>query len=245
MARTDGAEQPGVETSVPILEADPTLAHELGAHVSSTLGPALRADILHVRERTWHPLEVDLGPEPRLGMLLIDGLLEREVRVAGRTAAELLGPGDLLRPWDVIDPVDASVPVDAAWTVLAPARLALLDARVRDVALRSPEVAMVLMSRTLQRARSLAALLAIAQIRRLDLRILTLLWHLADRFGRVRIDGVAIEVPLKHATLAKLLAATRPSVSSALVDLAGRGEIERLEGGGWLLKGAPPAPVPE
>jgi ferredoxin-NADP reductase len=63
-------------------------------------------------------------------------------------------------------------------------------------------------------------------------RILPLLWHLADRFGRVRPDGVALEVPLKHATMAKLLAATRPSVSSALAELAGRGELERLEGGG-------------
>ena len=68
-----------------------------------------------------------------------------------------------------------------------------------------------------------------------------LLWHLADRFGRVRPDGVALQIPLKHATMAKLLAATRPSVSSALVDLASRGEIERLPGGGWLLKGEPPA----
>ena len=91
----------------------------------------------------------------------------------------------------------------------------------------------------------MAALLAIAQIRRLDLRILTLLWHLADRFGRVRPDGVAVEVPLKHATLAKLLAATRPSVSSALAELASRGEIERLDGGGWLLKGDPPGVAPD
>ncbi|MFL5782106.1 MAG: helix-turn-helix domain-containing protein [Thermoleophilaceae bacterium] len=245
MALTSGAANATVETSVPILEVAPGLVRELGPDLARTLEKTLRADVLHLREKAWNPLEVDLGPEPWLGILVIDGLLEREVNVAGRTAAELLGPGDLLRPWDVVDPVDASVPVYAAWTVLAPARLALLDARVRDVALRSPELTMVLMSRTLHRSRSLAALLAIAQIRRLDMRILTLLWHLADRFGRVRSDGVAVEVPLKHVTLAKLLAATRPSVSSALGALAERGELERLAGGGWLLKGDPPAAVLE
>jgi CRP/FNR family cyclic AMP-dependent transcriptional regulator len=230
----------GVERSVPLLEVDPGLARELDPEIARSIGPALRADIVHVHGRSWDPASVELGPEPRLGMLVIDGFMEREVRVAGRTAAELLGPGDLLRPWDVVDPVDASIPVDAGWTILAPVRLALLDARATTAAFQTPELAMVLMSRTLNRARSLAALLAISQIRRLDDRTLTLLWHVADRFGRVRPDGVAVEVPLKHATVAKLLAATRPSVSSALADLAGRGEIERLQGGGWLLKGEPP-----
>jgi CRP-like cAMP-binding protein len=66
-----------------------------------------------------------------------------------------------------------------------------------------------------------------------------LLWHLADRFGRVRPDGVALQIPLKHATMAKLLAATRPSVSTTLASLASQGRIERLPDGGWLLKGEP------
>jgi CRP/FNR family cyclic AMP-dependent transcriptional regulator len=230
-----------VESGVPIVEADPALASELGPELAAPLAESLRADVLHLNAGVWDPHEVDLGPQPHLGMLVIDGVMEREVHVAGRSAAELLGPGDILRPWDVVDPLDSCVPVDAGWTILAPSRVALLDAATTAGILHSPELTMVLVSRTLNRARSLAALLAIAQIRRLDDRTLTLLWHLADRFGRVRSDGVALEVPLRHSTIAKLLAATRPSVSSALMELANRGEIERMQGGGWLLKGSPPA----
>jgi CRP-like cAMP-binding protein len=196
---------------------------------------------MHVYGPAWNPDEVELGPDPGLGLIVVDGLMEREVHVAGRTAAELLGPGDVLRPWDMADVDAACVPVEAEWTVLEPARVAVLDSRATAIAVRCPRLASVLMSRTLQRARSLAVLLAIAQIRRLDARILTLLWHLADRFGRVRMDGVALPIPLKHATMAKLLAATRPSVSSALAALAAADRLERLEGGGWLLKGDPPA----
>ncbi|MFL5782105.1 MAG: helix-turn-helix domain-containing protein [Thermoleophilaceae bacterium] len=234
-----------VERSVPILEVDAALARELGPELTEKFGPVLRADVVHVDGRSWNPEEVSLGPEPGLGLILVEGLMEREVRVAGRTAAEVLGPGDILRPWDIVDATDACVPVDAAWTVLEPLRVAVLGERASAVAVQCPRLASILMGRAVGRVRSIAALLAIAQIRRLDVRILTLLWHLADRFGRVRADGVAVEVPLKHATMAKLLAATRPSVSSALAELAGRGEIERLQGGGWLLKGAPPAIPPD
>ena len=229
-----------VERSVPILEVEHTLAHELGPELTRELAPQFRADVMHVEAGIWHPEEVPLSEETDLGLLVVDGLLEREVRVAGRIAAELLGPGDLLRPWDLVDRGAANVPVDSGWTVLEPARVALLDARAGAVATSHPRLASVLMSRILGRARSLAVLLAIAQIRRLDVRIVTLLWHLADRFGRVRRDGVAVEVPLKHASIAKLLAATRPSVSSALAELAAQEQVERLPGGGWLLKGAPP-----
>src|SRR4051794_41871270 len=33
------------------------------------------------------------------GLLMVEGLILRRVRVGGRHAAELLGPGDVLRPW--------------------------------------------------------------------------------------------------------------------------------------------------
>ena len=229
---------------MPILELEHTLAQDLGPELTETLMQRLRADVIHVPDRAWHPEEVPLSEDTDLGMIVIDGLLEREVHVAGRSAAEVLGPGDVLRPWDVVDRAAACVPVDSAWTVLEPARIAVLDERASAVAAGHPRLASVLIGRVLNRARSLAVLLAIAQIRRLDLRILTLLWHLADRFGRVRPEGVAVEVPLKHATIAKLLAATRPSVSSALAELTDQGQIERLPGGGWLLKGAPPRAGP-
>ena len=49
-----------------------------------------------------------------LGLLVLDGLLIRRIELAGRFAAELLGPGDLLRPWQEDDEV-ASVSRTSGW----------------------------------------------------------------------------------------------------------------------------------
>jgi len=52
-------------------------------------------------------------------------------------------------------------------------------------------------------------------------------WHLAERWGRVGRDGVTITLPLTHELLAKLVGAARPSVTTALGDLAARGLLTR------------------
>ena len=72
-------------------------------------------------------------------------------------------------------------------------------------------------------------------------RLLALLWHLADRWGKVGPDGTHVPLRLTHATLAQLVGAQRPSVTSALRGLEQRGLLRRLpEGGGFLLFGEPP-----
>ena len=66
-----------------------------------------------------------------------------------------------------------------------------------------------------------------------------LFWHLASRFGRVRADGVVVPLRLTHSILAELVAAQRPTVTSALSALAKRGRVRSLDGA-WLLTGDPP-----
>jgi hypothetical protein len=60
--------------------------------------------------------------------------------------------------------------------------------------------------------------------------------RLADRWGRVRPDGVAVELRLSHSVLADLVAAQRPSVTASLGTLAEQGHLRPLPGG-WLLYG--------
>jgi hypothetical protein len=71
-------------------------------------------------------------------------------------------------------------------------------------------------------------------------RLLGVLWLLAERWGRVGGDGVRLPLPLTHRTLAQLVGAQRPSVTSGIGALEDGGRLARLEGGGWLLRGAPP-----
>jgi DNA-binding IclR family transcriptional regulator len=53
--------------------------------------------------------------------------------------------------------------------------------------------------------------------------------------------GVLVPMPLTHTWLARLVGAQRPSVTTALKQLADQGLVERLTDGSWLLKGDPPA----
>src|SRR3712207_1420319 len=84
-------------------------------------------------------------------------------------------------------------------------------------------------------------LLAVSAMPRLDERLLTVLWVLADRWGRVGPDGTTVPLPLTHAILAKLVGAQRPSVTSALKGLEDRGFVSRAPGtSAWMLHGGPP-----
>jgi hypothetical protein len=77
-----------------------------------------------------------------------------------------------------------------------------------------------------------------------------LFWHLAARWGRVRSDGVSLPLRLTHNVLADLAAARRPTVTTALSELANSDLVRAVEDG-WLLFGEPPgellelAPIPK
>ena len=79
---------------------------------------------------------------------------------------------------------------------------------------------------------------------RVKLRLLMLFWHLADRWGRVGVEGVILPLSLTHSVLADLVAARRPTVTSALSELA-RDGLMRPYGEGWLLSGEPPGELLE
>src|SRR5918995_1188335 len=84
---------------VRILEVDPDLAADLDGEAAQTASAQLSAPVVRIewpRHRgRWGPSE----PREHLGLLVVDGLLLREVQLLGSAAAEVLGEGDLLRPW--------------------------------------------------------------------------------------------------------------------------------------------------
>jgi CRP/FNR family transcriptional regulator, cyclic AMP receptor protein len=177
----------------------------------------------------------------QVGLLILDGVIWREVGLGGRLSAELLGPGDILRPWQ-FDDRDGLLPVAHAYTVLVPATLAVIDRRFATTVLpRWPQVMTLLLERQTDRAFRLATAQAISQLTRVDRRIAALLWHLAERWGRVSGDGVVVPLPLTHRMLGELVGARRPTVSTALAQLVDRGELSRRRDGTWLLRGAPQA----
>jgi len=173
-----------------------------------------------------------------IGLLILEGLVIRRMGMDGRYGAELLGPGDLLRPWQ--EAADAlTLPLRTSRKILTPTRIAVLDLEFAARAARYPQIAGQLVARAMNRTRNLGVLMAIHHHPRVDVRLHTLFWHLAERWGRMRADGVHVPLRLTHAVLADLIAARRPTVSSALADLSRRGVLAATDEG-WHLTGEPP-----
>jgi DNA-binding IclR family transcriptional regulator len=68
--------------------------------------------------------------------------------------------------------------------------------------------------------------------------------RLAHRWGTVHAKGVRVDIQLTHATLAEMVAATRPTVTKALGGLGEQGLVRCTEDS-WLLVGPPPAELGE
>src|ERR671929_160177 len=95
--------------------------------------------------------------------------------------------------------------------------------------------------RALARSREQAIALAVGQIPSMRLRLLVVLWHVAERWGEPHDAGTTIPVRLTHELLANLTSGQRPSVSHALSALRARGLIERTADGRFVLHGEPPS----
>ena len=227
--------------SVSVLDHDRDLADVLSDAELSEARRLLLARSAGLPRGAWRPRrDVGLG-EGGLGVLVLEGLLTREVSLGGTIGAELVGPGDLLRPWERCEGAPASLEV--SWHVLDEAQVALLGEHFTAVAARWPALLGALFGRATRRAQTLALYQAISSTTGLELRLQILFWHLAERWGRVRPDGVLLPLPLTHATIGRLIGARRPSVSTALKLLERDGILRRERGSGWLLTRAarPPA----
>jgi hypothetical protein len=175
-----------------------------------------------------------------IGLLVLQGLLVRRVGADARFGAELLGGGDLLRPWQAEEEVQKSTSsLAVGWHVLEPTRVAILDEAFARRLGRYPQLMGRLVGRALRRSRDLALNMAIVHQARVDVRVHMLLWHLAARWGRVSREGIVLSLHLTHEVLADLVAARRPTVTSALSTLSKKGLITSIERG-WLLCGEPP-----
>ena len=178
-----------------------------------------------------------LGFRGGLGVLVLRGLMIRRVGIDGRYGAELIGEGDLLRPDE--ESISPLLPLTTDWSIVLPTRVAALDLDFEQHLAQYPELGRRLIARALQRSKNLSVNMAIVHQARVDVRLYMLLWHLAARWGRVRSDGTVLRLRLTHAVLADLVAARRPTVTTALSELTRRGMV-KTDGETWVLSGEAP-----
>lgn len=236
----DGQPERNGRPAVNLLEAEPDLADGLSTGEAAALRQHAVVPAIDLAPGPWSPEPGQVGPDRAFGLLVISGLLVREIRVGEASAVELVGAGDLVRP-SHDDEVSIIVHAESGWTVLEPARLAVLDQRVAALCGRFPRFVSNLLGRGTRRAGALTTHAALSHMTRVDSRLLLLLWNLADRWGRVAPEGVTIPMRLTHEMLAKLVGARRPSVSTAMSDLARRGLLTARRGDFIVLHGEPPA----
>ncbi|HEV2773022.1 MAG TPA: Crp/Fnr family transcriptional regulator [Thermoleophilaceae bacterium] len=227
-----------VPRSVRFLEADPDLLEGLDETAaaearSHTVAPRRRLD-----PGRWVPKGDEFGSASGFGLLVLGGFLTRRVSLGGRGCVELLGEGAVLHPW-LDDGEFAVAPFEAYFSVLEPLELAVLDGRVAEVLCRWPPVVRNLMTRIMERSRHLAGHLTLTQFPRVETRLHVLLWHLAERFGRMTRDGVVLCAPLTHEVLGGMVAARRPSVTTALGRLEDQGLVVSRGRHEWLLRERP------
>jgi len=224
--------------SVLVLEADPDLGSVVDKvqwqlAVAASLAPAFQLE-----RGPWR-----FAPSPdagAFGALLLEGLIVIRVNVETRAHIELLGPGDVIGPW-VGSGQELTLPSVPTTTVVSDARVALLDRRFAIRTARWPEIHAALMHRLIVRARRLSLQSAINALSRIEERLEVTLWELAYRFGRVTPDGIVLDLPLTHAQMAEMVAAQRPSVSTAFTRLQDHGRIVHAARHRWLLLGEPPS----
>ena len=224
------------------------LEPELGQLLSADRLAAARAEItvgVHWIEAGPWPLKAMSSSTHHLGLLVLDGVVASDVTLENVISTELVGAGDVLRPWSIDGP-ERMLAAEETWMVLADCRVALLDQRAAAALARYPEIYVVLVERVDRRARRLARTQAIAQLTRVDRRVLAMLRLLAERWGRMTADGVLIPLNISHRLLGQLIGARRPTVSTAVSDLTRQGCLERRADGAWVLHpdyADEPAPV--
>ncbi|HYB25130.1 MAG TPA: Crp/Fnr family transcriptional regulator [Solirubrobacteraceae bacterium] len=219
-----------------VLREDPELADAIPPERREQAIEECTAPELSLQPGLWGG-KGSLGFRGGIGVLVLRGLMIRRVGIDGRYGAELIGEGDLLRPTEESE--SPLLPLTTNWSIVLPTRVAALDIGFEQRVAKYPELTRCLVARAIQRSKNLAVNMAIVHQARVDVRLHMLLWHLAARWGRVRSDGTVLQLRLTHAVLADLVAARRPTVTTALSELARRGLV-RTDGDTWLLPGDPP-----
>jgi CRP/FNR family transcriptional regulator, cyclic AMP receptor protein len=219
---------------VRVLDRVPSLRRAVPEEERALATRLLVAPLLEVREG---PCLLE-RPEGAAGLVVLSGLLAMRLHLDGHAATVIVGRGDFTRPWSF----DGNGPVvqSADWRVLQHAELVVLDRRFWAAAARWPGLAEAVLDTVIDRARANLFFMAVRQSARIEERLLLAFWHLADRYGRVCPAGVVIDLPnVTHQLLGELVAARRPSITTALRRLREIGALDRDGGSRWILHGTP------
>jgi CRP/FNR family transcriptional regulator, cyclic AMP receptor protein len=170
---------------------------------------------------------------------IIHGIVLHRLQIGDHAGIQLLGPGDLVLRGSELIPAWLA---DDEFRVSAPARLGLLGNEFLAAARRWPQIIEGLYACVADQSQRVTGQLVTCQLPRVDERVLSILWLLAESWGQVTAAGVRLPLNLTHETIGALIGARRPTVTLALRKLSEEGAILHQEPG-WLLLRDPPLPA--
>lgn len=214
---------------VRVLEFDPELALGLTRREVGWATQLLLAEMVTTDVEPLDLMDGSAWPES-VGLLLLEGVLACRVDVAGAIFVELLGPGDVLCPWRAEPFGEVS-----EHFALQSCVLAVLDHTLFSQAARWPSILEHLVVRSCQRSQRLRVLVAQTRVVGTGQRVLHLLCHLADRWGRVRHDGIHLDLRLTNDDIGHMVGARGTSVSAGVAELVRDKKLQRLKDGTWLI----------
>src|SRR4051812_38265419 len=112
-----------------LLTLDPELGQLLTPERRAAAERELRAGVTTFPVGEWDGARLSEADPTHLGLLVVEGVLAREVVLSDTVSTELLGPGDIVRPWHLEGPPQL-LPLSVRWNALAQGRLALVDRRL-------------------------------------------------------------------------------------------------------------------
>ena len=138
-------EAPGIELrAASLFEVDPELAEALDERQIADARLRAIVPVADLAVGMWPAAQLRRATAQPFAIMVVEGILLRELLLAGSTATELLGPGDVV---DFTGADDALLPTDVRWSVPDAARIMVLDDRLLAILRTWPGVARVLLSR--------------------------------------------------------------------------------------------------
>src|SRR3712207_1558404 len=97
--RTLVPDEKRMTTRASLLDADPDLGQLLPPERRETARTQLHVEVRRIPAGPWDVERLGVINPQHVGLLLLDGVVSREVVVSDTISTELLGPGDVVRPW--------------------------------------------------------------------------------------------------------------------------------------------------
>jgi len=216
-----------------VLDLDPDLGSGVSAGEWEKARRACRGYVVRVRRGVWALPTGLAGEMGRFGLVIVEGMVPREVALGDRHMFELLGPGEVVAP-----PVASERRRLAGSVRLTATRGTLLVGLGESFARaagRWPCLLEALLARLEAQRERLALQGLIVHLPRAEDRVLLTLWLLAERWGSPTREGTMLSLALTHDLLGQLTASRRPTATVAVSALEARGSIRRLADGSWLL----------